>query len=85
MNDALDYIQRTAALARQETAPQGDVSRRILHRIHEPEGSLLRPMLVFAAGYAAVASVALVFGGILLSNMADPLSSMFQTVNVLLP
>ena len=78
MNDPLEYIEKLAARARQEKALQGDVSQLVLRRIHEREDSLSRPMLVFAAGYAAAASIALAYGLMLFNTINDPLSSVFQ-------
>ena len=78
MNDPLDYIEKLAAHARQEEAPQGNVSRLVVGRLHEREDSLSKPMFVFAAGYAAAASMALAYGLMLLNTINDPLSSVFQ-------
>ncbi|MBI4829967.1 MAG: hypothetical protein HY801_00095 [Candidatus Lindowbacteria bacterium] len=78
MNDPLEYIEKLAARARQEEVPQGDVSRLVFGRLHESEDSLSKPMLLFAAGYAAAAFITLAYGLALFNMINDPLSSVFQ-------
>jgi hypothetical protein len=78
MTEPFDYLDKLARRARQDHAPQGDVSQRILHRLAEQENRIGSPMVVFAAGYAAVASVALVYGYVLFGSMTDPLLSLFH-------
>ena len=85
MNDSLERIESIAARARQEKAPQGDVSRLVIRRLRDSGGSLFKPMLVFAAGYAAAASVALVFSITLLNEINDPLTPIFQMASALMP
>jgi hypothetical protein len=85
MKDASEYLEALARRARQERAPQGDISRRILARLPEPGSVMRTPLLVFASGYAAVASVALVYGYFLLGAMSNPLLSLFQQAMVMTP
>ena len=85
MDDPLKYVESLARRAQLEHAPQGDVSRRILPRLTRRESSSGTPMLVFTAGYAAAASLALVYGYILLGSMSDPLLSLFQQAAVAMP
>ncbi len=85
MNAPLDPIERLARRARQEEAPQGDVSRRVLARLVQRESVFGAPMLVFTTGCAALASVALVYGYVLIQNMSDPLMSMFQQASIVIP
>ena len=85
MTDPFDYLDKLAERARHDLAPQGDVSRRILHRLPGQESRSGSPMLVFAAGYAAVACVALVYGYVLFGSMTDPLLSLFQQAAVVMP
>ena len=85
MTDPFDYMDKLATRARHDRAPQGDVSQRIQHRLPGRESRIGLPRLVFATGYAAVASVALVYGYVLLGNMTDPLLSLFQQAAVAMP
>jgi len=85
MNESLHYLEKLADRARQECAPQADVSRRVLHRLPEQKNHLAAPMLVFAAGYAAIASLAITYGVTLLCTANDPLASVFQLALVILP
>ena len=85
MSKSLEYVERLARRARQERAPQGDVSQRVLSRLGERETVMATPMLVFATGYAALASVALVYGYILFETMNDPLLSLFQQSTIVMP
>ncbi len=85
MKDSLDYIERLASRARQEKAPQGDVSQRVLLRLTGRGPSFATPMAVFALGYAAAASVALVYGVSLIQAFSDPFASVFQMASVIAP
>ncbi len=85
MTEPLDYLDRLARKAREERAPQGDVRRRVLEGLQPSEPVLIKPMLIFTAGYAAAASVAVVFGMVLLNAMTDPVTSVFQTAVQVLP
>lgn len=85
MREPMEYVEQLARRARQETAPQGDVSGRVLSRLASGESLLGVPMLVFATGYAALASVALVYGYILFGTINDPLLSVFQQVAIIMP
>lgn len=78
MRNVLEGLDRLAARARREKTPQGDVSRSVLARLPVREMAMRRPMLVFAGAYAAVASVALVYGYILLEKVNNPLLPLFQ-------
>ena len=85
MTEPLEYIEALAKRAQAESAPQGDVSRRVLARLTKTQPQSSAPMFVFATGYAAVASVALAYGYILLGNMSDPMLSLFQQAAVVIP
>jgi len=85
MNDPLQYVEALAKRAQLERAPQGDVSRRVLPRLTQRTADSGAPMFVFAAGYAAAASVAVAYGYVLLGNMSDPLLSFFQQAAVVMP
>lgn len=85
MSKPLEYVEKLARRARHEEAPQGDVSRRVLSRLTARESVLGAPMFVFATGYAALASAALVYGYILMQAMSDPLLSVFQQASIVMP
>jgi hypothetical protein len=85
MEDGLDYIERLAARAQQEVAPQGDVSRRVLSRLPGRGPSFATSMAMFTLGYAAAASIALVYGISLLQTFSDPFTSVFQMASVIAP
>ena len=85
MKNALDYFERLASRARREEAPQGDVSYRVLARLTERAPTLATPLAVFALGYAATASVALVYGLTVIQAASDPLSPVFQMASVITP
>ncbi len=85
MAEPFNYLDRLAERARQDRAPQGDVSRRVMLRLNEQENNVGLPRLVFATGYAAVASAALLYAYILFGNMTDPLLSLFHQAAVIMP
>jgi hypothetical protein len=85
MTEQLEYIESLARRAQFECAPQGDVSRRVLLRLPSRSRASSAPLFVFATGYAAVASMALAYGYVLLGNMSDPLLSLFQQAAVVTP
>jgi len=81
----VDQLDRLVRRARQERGPQGDVSQRVLSRLAEREPVMATPMLVFATGYAALASVAIGYGYSLFLTMNDPLLSLFQQSTFVMP
>jgi len=85
MNESMSYLDRLAKRARQEQAPQGDVAMKVIGRLPPRRGSLVKPLLVFGAVYAAAASVAVVYGLTLLGAMNDPLVSLFQEAVLMMP
>lgn len=85
MNDPLDYIDRLAQRARQEEAPHGDVTHRVMQRLHEAENRLTTPLILLTAGYAAAASVAVVYGFMLLNAIDSPLSTIFHVAAASMP
>jgi hypothetical protein len=85
MNESLSYLDRLAQRARQEQAPQGDVAMKVIGRLPPRRGSIVKPLLVFGAVYAAAASVAVVYGLTLLDAMNDPLVSVFQEAVLMMP
>jgi len=85
MKGSLDYIERLASRARQEEAPQGDVSQRVLLRLAGRGPAFGVPMAVFTLGYAAAAAVALVYGVSLFQTFSDPFASVFQMASVITP
>ena len=85
MVNPLDYIEKLAGRARLEPAPQGDVTALVMERLRESRNPLARPMLVFAAGYAVAAVIAVVYGVYLLDTLGDPLALLFQEAAALTP
>ncbi len=87
MKDLLAELESVAELARKEEVPEGDVRADVILRIREGGGRLpmKKPLLIFAAGYAAATlCVALVFGGSLTESESDPLSSVFEEASGLI-
>jgi hypothetical protein len=85
MSNPLDYVEKLASRARLERAPQGDVTALVMDRLQVGGNLLTRPMLVFAAGYALAAVVAVVYGFYLFDTMGDPLTMLFQEAAALTP
>ena len=85
MNDALKYVDELARRARQEETPHGDVTHRVMQRLHESDSRLTKPLILMAAGYAAAASVAVVYGLMLLSSINSPLSTIFHVAAASMP
>ena len=73
------HMEQLAARARGEIVPVGDVTAEVLRRLHSEEAIVPNaPLTLFAAGYAALAATALVFGVSLLNTLNDPLAAMFE-------
>lgn len=86
MNDALKYVDKLARRARQEEAPHGDVTHGVMQRVHEgADNRLAKPLILLAAGYAAAASVAIVYGFMLLNTINSPLSAVFHVAAASMP
>lgn len=87
MSDAKGRFERLVSLAREETAPGGDVSGFVVSAIREDRlvRTAARPMLVFAAAYAVACVVALAvaygYGGM----DSDPMTSFFAMANEVMP
>ena len=79
MNRIEHNLEQLAARARREVVPVGDVSAEVMRRIRSEEADApSAPLAVFAAGYAALAATALVFGVSLFNVINDPLAAMFE-------
>jgi uncharacterized membrane protein YjjP (DUF1212 family) len=78
VNDPLDFVDRLARHARRESPRQVEVASRVLVRLQAQPVLLRRPMVVFAAGYAALAVIALIYGFNVLSAAQDPLANAFR-------
>ena len=85
MNDALKYVDKLAQRARQEEPPDGDVTPHVMRRLHEGENRLTKPLILVAAGYAVAASVAIVYGFMLLNSIHSPLSTVFHVAAASMP
>ncbi len=85
MNDVLKYIDKLAQRARQEEAPHADVTHRVMQRLHEADNRLTKPLILMATGFAAAASVAVVYGFVLLNTMNSPLSTVFHVAAASMP
>ena len=74
-----DHMEQLAARAQAEVIPVGNVSAKVIRRLHNEEAVVPNaPLTLFAAGYAAVAATALIFGVSLLNTLNDPLAAMFE-------
>ena len=74
-----DHMEQLAARAQTEVIPVGNVSAEVIRRLQSEEtGVPNAPLTLFAAGYAALATTALVVGVSLLNTLNDPLAAMFE-------
>ena len=79
MNRIEHNLEQLAARARREVVPVGDVSAEVMRRLRSKEAAAsTTPLTLFAAGYAAIAATALVFGVSLFNVINDPLAAMFE-------
>ncbi len=79
MNRIEEHLEQLAARARHEVVPVRDVSAEVIRRLRSEEAiAPSAPLTLFAAGYAALAATALVFGVSLLNTLNDPLVAMFE-------
>ena len=85
MNDPLRYIDKLAERARQEEPPEGDVTARVMRRVHEGEKGVTKPLIFATVGYAVAASVAVVYGFMLLNTINSPLSTVFHVAAASMP
>lgn len=86
MEHEFSSLDRLANRARQEITPSGDVRAAVIRRLRAGgDTSLVRPLVVFATGYAAAGIVAAGIGISLLNAINDPLSVMFQFGTVISP
>lgn len=85
MSNPLNYVDRLAARARQESVPAVDTAERVLHQIQQQQRRTVRPLAFVAAGSLALAAGIAVFIVPLIQSMTDPLGAVFQVGAGMLP
>lgn len=76
-------LDELAAQARRETPPAGDVSRAVLRRIREAAPNpLFRPLAFMTAGYAALATAALLVVYLYADAVDDPVAALIQSASI---
>ncbi|MCC6143938.1 MAG: hypothetical protein IT368_09040 [Candidatus Hydrogenedentes bacterium] len=83
MRDAVEHLERIAAVARCEQAPRTGVAAAVLCELRAQAAAEERPMLIFALGSVAMAGVFAMAGLYLFDSITDPLALLFHTTPVL--
>jgi hypothetical protein len=78
MSDPMETVERFAAQARREGAPDVEVAGRVLYRIREATRPAERRLALFAVGSLAAAAAAMVMVLPLLSTAMHPLAAFLQ-------
>ncbi|MBN2307703.1 MAG: hypothetical protein JXR94_01960 [Candidatus Hydrogenedentes bacterium] len=80
MHDGLNELERVAARARLESAPEVDVVNRVLMRIQQQAAPRRRSLAVFAMGSLATATGLSALSFSALYTLSDMLGNLFQVV-----
>jgi hypothetical protein len=85
MSNPLNYVNRLAARARQESTPSVDTASQVLVQIQQYQPRTVRPLAFMAAGSLALAAGIAVFIVPLIQSITDPLGAVFQVGAGMLP
>ncbi len=83
MIDPLEHVRELATRARQEEAPRGHVSQKVILRLRRQPFALARPLTVFATLTGLLAATALLLTVYSMNSpAADALGAFFQVASL---